>query len=285
MTVKILTDSVADLPDGTVRQLGITVVPIILRWGEQVYRDGIDLTAEEFYEKLKLSKLPPTTSLPSPGVFAETYNRLAEETDEILVITVTSRLSGTCDIASTRAGLVKRGCRVEVVDSRSATMAEGFLVIKAARAAQSGAGLDYILQLLKREIDRVDFLSTFDTLEYLKRGGRIGKAQAFLGSMLKINPLITLRQGVVEPAGRVHSRSRAINRLVEFARSYDTIEELAIQSATTPHEADEIAERIGDRFPRQRMYFTRPTPVIGAHTGPGFLLVAVMGDKAVPEGR
>jgi fatty acid-binding protein DegV len=100
--------------------------------------------------------------------------------------------------------------------------------------------------------------------------------------MLKINPLITLRQGVVEPAGRAHSRKQAINRLVEFVRSYGTIEELAIQSATTPHEADEIAERIGDRFPRQRMYFTRPTPVIGAHTGPGFLLVAVMGDKVVP---
>ena len=279
MTVKIVTDSVADLPPRVVKELGITVIPILLRWGEELYRDGIDLTAEQFYKKLKRSKIPPVTSLPSPGTFAEAYDKLAEDTGEILVINVTSRLSGTYNVALQSVGLMKRKCRVEVVDSKCATMAEGFIVMKAAKAAQAGASLDEVMEVTRRTIPRADFLATFDTLEYLRRGGRIGKAQAFLSSMLKVNPLITLRDGVVEPAGRTRSRDKAIDRLCEFALSYSHIEEMAIEEATTPDEAERIAERLSAKFPKKRIYRTKPTPVIGAHTGPGFLLVAVLGDK------
>ena len=279
MTVKIVTDSVADLPSQVVKELGITVIPILVRWGEELYRDGIDLTAEQFYERLKRSKIPPVTSVPSPGTFAEAYDKLAEETDEILAIIVTSRLSGTYNVALQSIGLMKRKCRVEVIDSKCATMAEGFVVMKAAKAAQAGASLDEVMEVTRKTIPRVDFLSTFDTLEYLKRGGRIGKAQAFLGSILKVNPLITLRDGVVEPAGRTRSRAKAIDRLCEFAMSYSHIEEMAIEEATTPDEAERIAERLSAKFPKERIYRSKPSPVIGAHTGPGFLLVAVLGDK------
>lgn len=205
MTVKIVTDSVADLPSQVVKELDITVVPILIRWGEELYRDGIDLTAEQFYERLKRSKIPPSTSVPSPGTFAEAYDKLAEEANEILAIIVTSRLTGTYNVALQSIGLMKRKCRVEVIDSKCATMAEGFVVMKAAQAAQAGASLDEVMEVTRKTIPRVDFLSTFDTLEYLKRGGRIGKAQAFLGSILKVNPLITLRDGVVEPVGRTRS--------------------------------------------------------------------------------
>ena len=279
MTVKIVTDSVADLPSQVVKELDITVVPILIRWGEELYRDGIDLTAEQFYERLKRSKIPPSTSVPSPGTFAEAYDKLAEEANEILAIIVTSRLTGTYNVALQSVGLMNRKCRVEVIDSKCATMAEGFVVMKAAQAAQAGASLDEVMEVTRKTIPRVDFLSTFDTLEYLKRGGRIGKAQAFLGSILKVNPLITLRDGVVEPVGRTRSRAKAIDRLCEFAMSYSHIEEIAIEEATTPNDADRIAERLSAKFPKERIYRSKPSPVIGAHTGPGFLLVAVLGDK------
>jgi DegV family protein with EDD domain len=279
MTVKIVTDSVADLPSQVAKELDITVIPILVRWGEELYRDGIDLTAEQFYRRLKRSRIPPSTSLPSPGTFAEAYDKLAETANEILAIIVTSRLTGTYNVALQSIGLMKRKCRVEVIDSKCATMAEGFVVMKAAQAARAGASLDEVMEVTRKTIPRVDFLSTFDTLEYLKRGGRIGKAQAFLGSILKVNPLITLRDGVVEPAGRTRSRAKAIDRLCEFAMSYSHIEEIAIEEATTPNEAERIAERLNAKFPKERIYRSKPSPVIGAHTGPGFLLVAVLGDK------
>ena len=219
MAVKIITDSVADLPPGVVDELGITVVPLNVRFGTDVYRDGIDLTAEQFYDKLENNQVLPVTSVPSPGAFAEAYDKLAEETDEILAIMVSSKLTATYEVALQSIGLMKRKCRVEVIDSRWAVMAQGFIVMEAAKAANSGASLEDIMDVTRKNIPRVDFLSTFDTLEYLKRGGRIGKAQAFLGSMLKINPIITLRDGVVEPAGRTRSRTKAIERLYDFATS------------------------------------------------------------------
>ncbi|MBN1369128.1 MAG: DegV family protein [Dehalococcoidaceae bacterium] len=279
MSVKILTDSVADLPADIVKELDIAVIPIILRWGEEIFHDGVDITAEQFYERLKRSKIPPTTSLPSPGMFVEAYDKMADSADAIVAITVSSRMSGTYEVAVSSSRLMQKKCRVEVIDSETATMCQGFLVIKAARAAKEGKSLEEIIDVIRVNMPRVDFLCTFDTLEYLKRGGRIGKAQAFLGSLLKINPLITLREGIVEPAGRTHSRSRAIDRLVDFILSYKHIEELAILSATTPHESEMIAKRTSHVFPRERIFFSRPTPVIGTHTGPGFILAGVLGDR------
>jgi DegV family protein with EDD domain len=279
MTVKIVTDTVADLPSGVIKELGITVIPILVRFGEQVYRDGIDLTSDQFYEKLKESKALPVTSVPSPGTFAEAYDRLAEETDEILAIIVSSKLSGTYEVALQSIGLMKRKCRVEVIDSKWATMAQGFIVMEAAKAARAKASLDEVVEITRKTIPRVDFLSTFDTLEYLRRGGRIGKAQAFLGSVLKVNPLITLRGGVVQPAGRLRSRAKAIERLYEFAMGYSHIDEMAVEDTACPDEAEALVGRLSEKFPKERIYRSKMTPAIGTHTGPGLLLVAVFGDK------
>ena len=279
MTVKIVTDSVADLPSGVVKELGITVIPILVRFGEKVYRDGIDLTSEQFYEKLKESKTLPVTSVPSPGAFAEAYDSLAEKTDEILAVIVSSKLSGTYEVALQSVELMKKKCRVEVIDSGWATMAQGFIVMKAAKAAQAGASLDEVAEITRKTIPRVDFLSTFDTLEYLRRGGRIGKAQAFLGSVLKVNPLITLRDGVVEPAGRVRSRAQAVDRLYDFAMGYSHIEAMAVEDTACPDKAEALVERLSAKFPKESIYRSKMTPAIGTHTGPGLLLVAVFGDK------
>jgi len=279
MTVKIVTDSVADLPSQVVNELGITVIPLNVRFGTEVYRDGVDLTAEQFYDRLVHGKVLPVTSVPSPRTFAEVYDKLAEETDEILAIILSSKLSGTYEVALQSIGLMKRECRVEVIDSRWATMAQGFIVMKAARAAQAGASLDEVIEVVQKTVPRVDFLSTFDTLEYLKRGGRIGRAQAFLGSILRVNPLITLRDGVVEPAGRTRSRAKAIERLYNFVMSYSHIEEMAVEDTATPDEAEMLVERLSFKFPKERIYRSKMTPAIGTHTGPGLLLVAILGDR------
>ena len=279
MTVKIVTDSVSDLPSQVAQELGITIIPLNVRFGEQVYRDGIDLTAEQFYDKLKSSKTLPVTSVPSPGTFAEAYDNLAQETDEILAIMVTSKLSGTYEVALQSIGLMKRKCRLEVVDSQWAIMAQGFIVIAAARAAKAGASLDEAVDLTKNNITRVDMRAAFDTLEYLKRGVRIGAAQAFLGSMLKINPIIKLRNGVVEPAGRTRSRAKAIEYLYDFAMSYSHIEEMAVEDAACPDEAEMLVERLSSKFPKESIYRSKTTPVIGTHTGPGLLIVSVLGDR------
>lgn len=279
MTVKIVTDSVADLPSQVVKELGITVIPLLVRFGTELYRDGIDLTADEFYDMLARSKVFPVTSVPSPATFADAYDKLAEETGEILAIMVSSKLSGTYEVALQSIGLMKRKCRVEVVDSLCAVMAQGFVVMKAAEAANAGASLDEVIEVTRKNIPRAGFLAAFDTLEYLRRGGRIGKAQAFLGSMLKINPLITLKDGVVEPAGRTRSRAKAVDHLYNFAMSYSYIEEMAVEHTACPDEAEALIKRLSSKFPRERIYRSKMTPAIGTHTGPRLLLVAVLGDK------
>ena len=279
MTVRLVTDSVADLPPQVAEELGITVVPLNVRFGDEVYRDGVDLTAEQFYDKLVHSETLPVTSVPSPASFAEVYDKLAEETDEILAISVTSKLSGTYEVALQSVGLMKRKCRVEVVDSQWAVMAQGFIVIAAAKAANNGANLDEVIGVTRETIPRVDMRAAFDTLEYLKRGGRIGRAQALLGSMLKVNPIITLKDGVVEPAGRTRSRAKAIDYLYNFAMSFSHIEEIAVEDAACPNDAELLVERLSHKFPKERIFRSRTTPVIGTHTGPGLLLIAVLGDR------
>jgi DegV family protein with EDD domain len=279
MPVKIVTDSVSDIPPSVVKELGITVIPVLVRFGEDVYRDGIDITTDQFYERLVQSQFLPATSVPGPVVFAETYDKLAEETDEILAITVTSRLSGMYDTALQSVGLMKRKCRVEVVDSQWAVMPQGFVVMKAAQAAQAGASFDEVKDVVRHSITRVDMRAALNTLEYLKKGGRIGRAQALLGSMLRVKPIITLKDGVVEPAGRARSRAKAMDILYDFAAGYSHIEEMAVEAAACPEDTDLLVGRLGGIFPKERIYRSGTTPVIGTYTGPGLLLVAVLGDK------
>lgn len=278
MTVKIVTDSISDLPEKITTELGITVVPMMVNFGEEAYRDGIDLTPEQFYEKLKTSRVFPHTSVPPPGVFAETYDRLAQATEEILVISVSARLTATYNVALQGVNLMNRKCHIEVIDSQWATMAQGFIVMAAAKAAREGASYEDVKNAAQKTMSRVEFHATFDTLEYLRRGGRIGRASAFMGSMLRVNPIITLKDGVVEPVGRVRSRAKAIDQLFEFARSCPTIEEMAVEDTVCPDEADILVERLDSLYSKDRIYRSKMTPAVGTHTGPGLLLVAIQGE-------
>ncbi len=279
MTVRVVTDSVADLPAQVVQELGITVIPVNICFGAEVYRDGIDLTTEDFYSRLAQSKIMPTTAVPPLGVFADVYDELAKETDEILVITLSSKLSGIYDAAIRSIELMKRKCRVEVIDSRWAIMAQGFIVMTAARAAQAGATLEEVMNIARRNISRVQLCSAFDTLEYLERGGRIGKAAAFMGSLLGIHPIIGMKDGEVVPLARVRSRARAIDYLCNFALSFAHIEEMSVAYVNAVDDAELLMDRISVNFPKERIYRSHTSPVIGAHTGPNLLVLAILGDR------
>jgi DegV family protein with EDD domain len=279
MTVEIVTDSIADLPVDLVQEFKISVVPLIINFGEESYRDGVDMTADQFYVRLKTSRNFPTTAAPPPQAFADVYDDLAASREEIVVITLSAQFSGTYNAALQGKALMKKKCRVEVIDSQSATMAQGLIVLKAAQAARAGATMKEIREIVEHNIPRAEILAAFDTLEYLKRGGRIGAAKAYLGSMLNVNPLITLQEGVVKPAGRTRSRSKAIDKLFSFAAGYSRIEELAVENTACPEEAEALIDRLDELFPKDRIYRSKMTPVIGTHTGPGMLLVAILGDR------
>ena len=277
--VAIVTDSVADLPPQIAEEFGITVVPLVVRFGTDLYRDSLDLSPDQFYEKLRTTKVLPATSVPPPAAFADAYDKLAEKTNEIVVTSVTSKLSATYQVALQAVGLMKKQCRVEVLDSQWAVMAQGFIAIAAARAAQSGASLDEVLDVARHTMHRVDMHAAFDTLEYLERGGRIGKAQAFLGSLLKVNPIIGMKDGEVHPLARERSRAKAIDYLYNFAASFGNVEGLAVEYATDLDEANRLVQRLHSKYPQAPIYLSRASPVIGTHTGPGLIVVTVFGDR------
>ncbi|MDH4268893.1 MAG: DegV family protein [Dehalococcoidia bacterium] len=283
--VAIVTDSVADLPPQVAEEFGITVVPLVLRFGTDVYRDGLDLSPDEFYERLRGSKALPATSVPPPVAFADVYDKLAEKTNEIVVISLTSRLSATYQVALQAVGLMKKRCRVEVLDSQWAVMAQGFITIAAAKAARAGASLDEVLDAARRTMRRVDMRAAFDTLQYLERGGRIGKAQALLGSLLKVNPIIGLKDGEVYPVARERSRAKAVDYLHDFVTSFGNVEGLAVEYAADLDEANKLVQRLRSEYPQIPIYLSRTSPVIGTHTGPGLILVTVLGDRqsAAPQ--
>jgi DegV family protein with EDD domain len=175
---------------------------------------------------------------------------------------------------------MRKKCSVEVIDSRLGAMAEGLVVLQSARAAQAEASLPEVVDIARNTINTVSLMGTLETLEYLKRGGRIGKAQAFLGSLLKVNPIITLKNGVIEPAGRARTRKGAIERLDEFALSYSKIDEIAVEDAACADDAEALVGKLSSILPKDRIFRSTATPAIGAHTGPGLLVLSIQGNPS-----
>ena len=274
--VKVVTDSCSDINPQLAHELGITVVPLYVNFGNETYRDNIDLTTEEFYRKLETGKVHPTTSTVTPTDFAELFDKLAEEANEILVITLSDMFSATYVAALQGKTLVSKDCRIEVIDSKAGAGAQMLLVISAAKMAQAGDDLDRIIDWVWRAIPRVHIRMAFDTLEYLRRGGRIGKAQAFLGGLLKFNPVIGVKSGATFPIARPRNRSQAMNFLVDFVKGFSDIDAVAIEDATTPEDLKRLYERLKDIVPPQCIYLSKVGPVVGAHVGPHALAVAVL---------
>lgn len=277
--VKIVTDSCSDITPELAQKFGITVVPLYVQFGDELYRDNVDLSTEEFYKKLTQSQTFPTTSTVTPNFFAELFTKLAEETDEILTVTLSEMYSGTYGTALQGKAMVTKKCRIEVIDSQLAIGGQLLLVILAAQMAQSGANLDKIANWVKKAIPRVHVRMTFDTLEYLRRGGRIGKAQAFLGSLLKVNPICSIKDGTTFPVARPRNRAQAIDFLVNFAKSFSNIEALAIEDAITTDEIELLTERLKGLVPPERFYRSKVSPVVGTHVGPHVLDVCVLEAK------
>jgi DegV family protein with EDD domain len=274
--VKIVTDSASDLPPRLAEELGITVVPLNVHFGTATYKDGVDLVAEEFYRKLETSATLPKTSTPSAGLFAEVFDKLAGETQEILAVLISRKLSATHDAALQGIRLMKKKCRVEVLDSTLAIMGQGLLVIEAARQALAGADIGEIIDSVACAIPRVHIRAALDTLKYVVRGGRIGKAQALLATMLRINPILGIKNGEAAAYGRVRSRTRAVDWLYQFATGFRKLKALAVEYGTNMTEATALAGRLAVALPGIPLHLSNVNPVIGTHAGPGVLAVTVM---------
>jgi DegV family protein with EDD domain len=225
---------------------------------------------------LETSKIHPLTSTATPADFAQIFTKLAEETKEILTITLSEKFSGTYAAALQGKAMVGKDCRIEVIDSKAGAGAQMLLVIAAAKMAQAGANLEQIADRVRRAISKVHVRVSFDTLEYLRRGGRIGMAQAFLGSLLKVNPIVGVKDGATFPIARLRNRAQAMDFLVNFVRGFSRIESVAIEDATTPDDLQTLAGRLKDVVPPERIHRSRVSPVIGTHVGPHVLAVAVL---------
>ncbi len=280
MTIKVVTDSTADLPPQLAEELGITIVPVYVRFGTKVYRDGVDIKHDEFYRKLVTSPVYPSTSQPAPTDFADAYRELSKEADGIISIHVSSRLSGTYNSALQGRAQARTGCRIDVVDSLSLSMGLGLVVTAAARLAKLGGGLPVIREEIGQAMRSTSLLGVLDTLKYLVQGGRIGQVKAFLGTLLNVKPLLTLRDGELVPAGLVRTRVKGIEKLYDFVKDAINIQEVAVVHSTTPDEASLLRETLGSLVNEERIHIARLGPALGVHGGPGTLIVALRGEAS-----
>jgi fatty acid kinase fatty acid binding subunit len=267
----VVTDSTADLPDEWRDHFGIQVVPLKVLFGSETFRDRVDMTDAEFFARLAASSKLPTTSAPSPGEFAEVYRRLARDYESCISIHIGAQLSATAEAARIGAQSVD-GFKVEVIDSETVTMPVAFLC----RVAAESPSLDEATAAVKERVPKARVLALLDTLRYLEMGGRLSKAQAVIGTMLDLKPLLLVKDREIKPVDRVRTRARAIGRMVEFFRGELPVEQVGVMHAQAPDEADEIASRLRAELPGQEVTIGQIGCVLGTHTGPKALGVVYL---------
>jgi DegV family protein with EDD domain len=264
-----LVDSTADIPSERAQRLNITVVPLLVLFGEHEYRDGIDLTPDEFYQKLTTTQVSPTTSAPSPGVFEDAFRTALAGADSVLALMLASDLSATCNNARKAADVVaaETGKRIEVLDSGTVSGGFGMPAEVIAQEALNGATLDHLKAHALSMFARVHLYAALDTLEYLQRGGRIGRARQLIGSLLNVKPLLEVRDGHVLPVENVRTRSKAQERVGQLAEGHKPIEAMAIVESST--QVGEQYAAIARTFYEGPVYHYALGPVVGTHAGPG----------------
>lgn len=273
--IAFVTDSTAGVPQEQVEQYGVTVVPLQVIFGTETFRDGIDLTQQQFFTRLKAAKTLPTTSQPSVGDFQNAFSKLASDpdVDSIVCVSLSSGLSGTVNAARQAAETVTASSnkRISVIDSLSVYMCEGFMVINGARAAQAGKSHDEVVALIERIVPRIKLLVLVDTLEYLAKGGRIGGAQAFLGGLLNVKPILHVEGGRVEPLERVRTRRKAMERLIDLGIEATKGQpvQICVGHAQAEEDARALGEMVKTRMNVTELFFGEIGPVISTHTGPG----------------
>lgn len=272
MSIAVVTDSTSDLPVEIAKQHGISVVPLNVHIEDETYLDGVTISADEMYQRLPDQKVIPTTSAPSGGTFLELYQSLAETHDEIISIHISEKLSLTYGAAVNAAKeMADGGTRVEVVNTQQASMALGWIAVQVAEKIAAGGSLDDAVALAKSASERASFIGMVDTLEYLVRGGRIGKAQGFVGSLLRIRPILTLTEGEAHPAGRARNRSKGITRIKEMVAEAAPLDKLAILYTTDQADAEAIANDVAEFAPGGKPVVAQLGPVVGNYLGPGTL--------------
>ena len=274
--VAVVTDSSAYIPAEALTGLDVTVIPLWLHWGEERFRDGVDINPTEFYRRLQESDVFPTTSQPSVGEFEALIRKVGAGKDGVVNVLVTSQLSGT--VASAQAAMDRlKDVAVRVVDSMTTSMGLGFAVLAAARAAAAGETVDRVAQAAQDMADRVQLLFAMDTLEFLRRGGRIGGARWLLGSALQIKPVLQMQGGTVQPLVQVRTKRKALVRMlqaVEERLGGRQMAAAAVIDADCPLEGDAVAEQVRKRFEPKDLYRSIVSPVIGTHAGPGTVGIA-----------
>lgn len=274
--VAVVTDSVSNIPPEVADELGIAVVPVYLKFGDSVFRDGVDMVGQDFYERLVRDEAPASTSAPSPADFLEAFEAAGQR--EVVCVTVAAGVSASHHQA--RLAAERFDGRVEVVDSRNVCMAEGFVAMEAARAARAGGSLEEVVARALDTASRVRLFATIDTFRFLERSGRVNKLQAYAATMLDIKPVFRFQEGEVGPVARPRTRKRAVDRVVE-----ETLRgaggrplHLAAFHAHAEREARELLARIAAEAPVVERHVAEFTPAMGAHTGPGLVGTAFFCD-------
>lgn len=280
MTIRIVTDTTSDLSPEIARQWGITIVPTYVNFTSddgtiETLKDGVDVSLDGFYERLVSSETLPTTSQPTPGDFTEVYESLIQNPEDMIIsIHLSSKLSGTYNSAMQAKRNLKNPAQVEVIDSKTVAMGLGLVVLAAARALKEGAELGEIMSEIEAAVPQIRVFFLLDTLEYLVKGGRISKTQAFLGKMLNLKPILAVQDGEVQRFDRVRSRRKGLQRLVRIAEGLGNISEACVIYNDTPQDADTISNNISRFVPGGHISMARPGPSIGVHTGPGMVGIA-----------
>lgn len=268
MTVRVVTDSASDLPPELASDLDIEIVPLTVRFGDEELVDRRDLSPKEFWARVADSPVLPETAAPSPGAFEKAYRHAAElGADSVVCITLSAALSATFQAAQLGAQTVAPDLPVRVIDSRAATMAQGLMALAAGRLAREGGSSEEVAAAVEDLIGRTRTYGALDTLENLRKGGRIGSAQAFFGSMLSIKPIIQIVDGKVEPESRQRTRSRSLRYLVDKVRHFGQVEDVAVMHGVAP-DVEDFLDQLGEIYPRESIIVGDVGAVIGAHAGP-----------------
>jgi len=272
-----VTDSLSDLTKELIGDLDITLVPLTVLFGHETYLDRVTISTDEFYHRLVHGDVWPTSTQPSPQDFANTYDKLAENTNEILVVNLSYRLSGTYQSAMAGKSLMKaKKCRVEVIDSETVAGGLGLVVLAAAKQARDGINLDKLVEFTRKALKRSHFIVYFDTLKYLAKGGRIGKAQGLLGSVLSIKPILNVKDGEMSPVTRVRSPAAGIAYLNNFISSFKNIEAAIVEHSTSIENADELVRLFTATHPKVPVLRSTVSPVLGVYGGPNAIAVTVL---------
>lgn len=281
-SIKVVTDSTADIPKGLVEELGITIVPLKVHFGEETFLDGVTLQADEFYEKLPQSTSLPTTSQPSPVDFVDTYKKIQKEEEgkvQIISIHLSSALSGTVQSANLAQSMLEEEIDITVIDSKTASYGIGIIVAKVAEAVKEGKSKEECVALAQKLVMDTGIFFLVNSLEYLQKGGRIGRASAVLGSLLNIKPVLSVNeQGEVYAIDKVRGNKKSIQRTILAVKEFVGGEhraQLAICHAQAIEEAESLKQQLIQEFPIEDILITNIGPVIGTHVGPKTLGVIV----------